>query len=172
MSQPFVGQVIAVGVNFAPVGWALCNGQLLDISQYQALYTLIGTTYGGNGQTTFALPNLQGRVAVGVGQGPGLSNYVLGQLAGTESVTLNVNQIAAHTHNLAASANQTQSTPAANEVLGTPTTPIYLQSGATTGLAGNAVGNAPGGATPHENRQPFQTINYIIALEGIFPTQS
>lgn len=172
MSQPFVGQVIAVGFNYAPVGWALCNGQLLDISQYQALYTLIGTTYGGNGQTNFALPNLQGRVAVGTGQGLGLSNYVLGQVTGTEAVSLTTGQIGAHTHNLAASANQSQSTPATNEVLGTPTTPIYLKSGGTTGLAGNAVGNAPGGATPHENLQPFQTINYIIALQGIYPTQS
>src|SRR5579863_2212268 len=100
MSQPFVGQIIAVGFNFAPVGWALCQGQLLPISENEALYTLIGTTFGGDGQSTFGLPDLRGRAALGMGQGPGLAQYAMGQAAGAESTTLTGAQIGSHTHGL------------------------------------------------------------------------
>jgi microcystin-dependent protein len=173
MSQPFVGQIIAVGFNFAPVGWALCDGSSLQISQYDVLFNLIGTTYGGNGTTVFNLPDLRGRGAVGAGQGTGLSTYVLGAMAGTEAVTLSANQIGAHTHVLNAASTVTASTPATNAVLGTPETEsIYAASGATTSLASASIGSAPGGSQPHENRQPFQTINYIIALYGIYPSSS
>jgi microcystin-dependent protein len=172
MSQPFVGQIIAVGFNFAPVGWALCNGATLSISEYDVLYNLIGTTYGGNGTTTFNLPNLCGRGAVGMGQGSGLSNYVLGQSGGSENVTLTSAQIGPHTHALMGATSVGASTPTTTAVLGTPAAEnIYGTSGATTMLAGSSIGPAPGGGQPHENRQPFQTVNYIIALYGIYPSQ-
>jgi microcystin-dependent protein len=169
VSQPYVGQVIAVGFNFAPVGWQLCNGQSLPISEYQVLYTLIGTTFGGDGQTTFNVPNLCGRGVIGMGQGTGLSNYVIGQQAGTEGVTLTSNQTGAHTHMLNAAATATNSGPATNEVLGTAASAIYFKSGGTVTLAPSTVGPAPGGSQPHENRQPFQTVNYIICWAGIYP---
>jgi microcystin-dependent protein len=104
MSEPFIGQIMLFGGNFAPVGWALCNGQLMSIAQNTALFPILGTTYGGNGTTTFALPDLRGRAAVGFGQGPGLSNYDLGQSTGSEMVTLTVAQIPAHSHPVAANA--------------------------------------------------------------------
>lgn len=173
MSEPFVGQIIAVGFNFAPVDWALCDGRSLSISEYDALYSLIGTTYGGNGTTTFNLPDLRGRAALGVGQGPGLTSYVLGETVGTEQVTLTNGEIGAHTHRLMAAASATDATPGSNTVLGQPTqSNIYLTSGATTPLSTHAIGAAPGNALPHENRQPYQTINYIISLFGVYPSHN
>ena len=174
MSEPFVGQVIAVGFNFAPVGWALCQGQLLPISQNTALFSLLGTTYGGDGQSTFGLPDLRGRAALGMGQGSGLQPYPLGQPGGVESVTLTANQFASHTHALQAAATATTPTPGSGVVLGTPTaaTPIYATAGAPATLAGSAVSLAAGGNGAHENRQPSLAINYIIALFGIFPSQN
>jgi len=173
MSEPFIGQVIAVGFNFAPQGWALCDGSILPISQYEALFTLIGTQFGGNGTTTFGLPDLRGRAALGQGQGPGLQNYVMGEVAGVESVTLISNQVGAHTHPLSAASTATAQTPSSSVVLGTPdaATPIYATSGTVVSLSGNAVTPSPGGL-PHENRQPSQTINYIISLFGIYPSQN
>jgi microcystin-dependent protein len=174
MSQPFIGQVIAVGFNFAPVGWALCQGQLLPISENDALFALLGTTFGGDGQTTFALPDLRGRAALGVGAGSGLSNYVLGQPGGVESVTLTSAQIGSHTHGLSAAATATTATPSSSVVLGTPAaaTPIYATAGVGATLTAGAVSAAPSGGQPHENRQPNLTINYIISLAGIFPSQN
>ena len=174
MSQPFVGQIIAVGFNYAPVGWALCQGQLLSISENPTLFQLIGTTFGGNGQTTFGLPDLRGRAALGVGQGPGLGSYVLGQLSGVESASLTGAQIGGHTHGLAAAATATTATPSSSVVLGTPaaTTPIYATGGVGATLAAGAVSPTPGGGLPHENRQPSLTINYIISLFGVFPSQN
>ena len=173
MSQPFVGQVIAVGFNFAPVGWALCDGQLLSISQNEALFNLIGTTFGGDGQTTFALPDLRGRSALGAGQGPGLSSYVQGQLGGAESVALNNSQFAGHTHALEAATTATTPTPGSGVVLGTPATgtPIYATAGTPAALSGSAVSPSQGSGLPHENWQPSTAINYIIALFGVFPSQ-
>jgi len=174
MSQPYVGQIIAVGFNFAPVGWALCQGQLLPISENEALFTLIGTTFGGDGETTFGLPDLRGRAALGMGQGPGLGPYVLGQLGGVEQAALTGAQIGGHTHGLSAAATATTSTPSSSVVLGTPgaATPIYATSGIGATLTAGAVSPTTGGGQPHENRQPSQTINYIISLFGVFPTQS
>jgi microcystin-dependent protein len=175
MSQPFVGQIVAVGFNFAPVGWAFCNGQTLDISQYTTLYQLIGTTYGGNGVTTFNVPNLCGRVAVSLGQGPGLSNYVIGQAAGTEAVTLSMPNMPVHTHSLVGtSVAATAANPGSTVILGSSATDVDIYaapSGNPTALASASIGSSGGGSQPHENRQPFLTINYIIALSGIYPSQ-
>src|SRR5208282_1449245 len=141
MSEPFVGQVIAVGFNFAPVGWALCQGQVLPISEYAALYQLLGTTYGGDGQNTFGLPDLRGRAALGMGQGSGLQPYNIGQLGGVESVTLTANQFAGHTHALKAAGTATTPTPGSGVVLGTPAaaTPTYATAGAAAQLVGSTV---------------------------------
>ena len=172
----FVGQVIAVGFNFPPVGWVLCNGQLLSISQYQALYVLLGTTYGGDGINTFGVPDLRGRSPMGQGTGLGLPPVVLGQAAGTETVTLTSQQIPAHTHVLmASSVNGTASKPANNMIIanGGTAAPVNLYGtvAATVSLAAAAIGPA-GGSQPHENQQPFNTVNYIISTEGVFPSQS
>ena len=174
MSEPYLGQVIAVGFNFAPVGWALCDGSLLSIAQNSALFQLIGTTYGGDGQSTFGLPDLRGRAALGVGQGPGLQPYNPGQSGGVESVTLNAGQFAGHTHALQAAASATTATPGSGVVLAATatTTPLYAAAGTATTLASSAVSPAAGSNQPHENRQPSTAINYIIALEGIFPSQN
>ena len=169
----FVGQIIAVGFNFAPVGWVFCNGQLLPIADYQVLFALIGTTYGGDGQTTFAVPNLCGRSPLGAGTGPGLSPAVLGQMAGTEEVTLTSSQIGAHSHAVVASSS-TGSTaqPTATSALAVQSNNAISMYGSATAmvpLAPAAIG-ATGSSLPHENRQPFNTVNYIISTEGIFPS--
>jgi microcystin-dependent protein len=156
MSDPFVGQVIAVGFNFAPVGWQLCDGSLLQIAQNPALFSLLGTTFGGDGQNSFGVPDLRGRVVVGAGQGPGLQPYVLGEIAGVESVALISNQFASHTHGLQAAATAT---------------PMYASAGTAVGLAGSTVTPSPGQGTAHENRQPSTTVNYIISLYGVYPSQ-
>ncbi len=173
MSEPFIGQVVAVGFNFAPVGWALCDGSLLPISQNAALFSLIGTQFGGNGQTTFALPDLRGRAALSQGQGPGLQPYVVGQAGGVESVTLASGQVGSHAHVLAAATTATTPTPGSGVALGTPAsgTPIYATTGASASLSGSAVALSQGGAA-HENRQPSTTINYIICVEGVFPSRA
>jgi len=162
------------GGNFAPAGWALCNGQSMAISSYQALYALIGTTYGGNGTTTFNLPNLQGRVCIGMGQGPGLSNYTIGQAAGTETVTLNITQMPMHNHALNASTTgATLGTPQNNVTGKAPSGNMYAGSpGQTPGnLAGNPCTFA-GGNQPHSNLMPSLCVSFIIALFGIYPSQS
>jgi microcystin-dependent protein len=174
MSQPFLGQVIPVGFNFAPQGWALCDGSLLSISQYSALFSLIGTYYGGDGVTTFGLPDLRGRVIAGTGSGPGLSPYTIGQSGGQEAVTLSANQLAGHTHVMVAAPSAELADPASNAVFGTNTTTgvaVTATSGTQTSLIGTTVSQA-GGSAPHENRQPYTTINYIIALNGIYPSRS
>jgi microcystin-dependent protein len=177
MSEPFLGQVIAVGFNFAPVGWAFCNGALLSISQNDALYSLLGTTYGGDGVNTFGLPNLQGRVPVNQGTGPGLSNYVMGQVGGVESVNLSAGNLPTHTHT-AGTANSAGSTniPGSNTVLsnegpGTPQITTYVAFANQQPLVGSTISNT-GNSVPHENRQPLLAINFIIALQGIYPSQT
>ena len=173
MSDPFIGQVIAVGFNFAPVGWHLCDGSLLQISQNPALFSLLGTTFGGDGQITFALPDLRGRVVVGAGQGPGRQPYVPGEFAGVETVALTAAQFAGHTHGLQAAATATTPVPGSSVVLGTPAaaTPMYASAGTAVGLAGNTVTPSPGQGGAHENRQPSTTVNYIISLNGVYPSQ-
>ncbi len=174
MAQPFVGQVIAVGFNFAPTGWALCDGSLLPISQNTALFSLLGTNFGGDGTTTFGLPDLRGRAALSAGQGTGLQPYTLGQNGGAESVSLTSGQVGSHTHALSAAATATTPTPGSTVVLGTPnaTTPIYAASGTGATLTANAVASSAGGGLPHENRQPSLAMTYIISLFGVFPSRS
>lgn len=179
MGSPYVGEIRMCGFNFPPVNWALCNGQILDISQFTTLYTLIGTTYGGNGQTNFALPNLQSRIPMNQGQGPGLSNYVMGQAAGTENVTLTTSNLPAHNHTLSASRNTvTTNTPAGNlfgagYATSAATAVFYVTGspGQTGNLAPQTVTNT-GSSQPHPNLMPLLCINFIISLFGIFPSQS
>ena len=171
-AQRFVGSISLVPYNFAPNGSLMCNGQLLPISQYEALFALIGTTYGGDGQSTFALPDLRGQMAVGQGQGPGLSNYVIGQEGGEESVTLTVNQIPQHTHAAKASTSPGNTVDPTNAYWA-PGPRIYLYSatGNPTQMNVGTVGNT-GGSQPHDNLKPFLTLNYVIWVEGIFPSRS
>ncbi len=171
MSQPYIGEIRLFGGNFAPVGWNFCDGSTLAISQYTALYQLIGTTYGGNGQTTFNLPDLRGRVPVHMGQGAGLQNYVLGQLAGSETVTLTAAQVAVHSHGALGSVGA----PSA-----TPQNATWGNSGINTHIFGTPANNsmnsasvaATGGNQPHDNLTPFQVVSFIIALVGVFPSQN
>ena len=171
MSEPFLGEIRAVGFNFAPVGWAMCNGQLLSIAQNTALFSLLGTTYGGNGTTTFALPDLRGRVGIHQGQGPGLSPYVIGQVAGTETVTLIAQQMPQHNHVVNASGAAGTATRPTTAVLAKTTAPAYAPASDGTVMAANMIGTA-GGNQPHSNIQPYLAVNFIIALEGIFPSRN
>lgn len=169
MATPFIGQISIFGFNFAPRGWAFCNGQILSIAQNTALFSLLGTTYGGNGTTTFALPNLQSRVPVHFGQGSGLSAYVLGQQAGTETVTLTAGQMPQHNHALNAFATTGTETVPANGV--PANTQGSVNATANTAFASAAVGLA-GSNQPHPNIPPYLALNFSIALEGIFPSRS
>jgi microcystin-dependent protein len=172
MSQPFVGELRLVGFNFAPVGWATCDGQLMPIDQNQTLFQLIGTTYGGDGQTTFALPDLRGRVPVGIGQGPGLSNYVLGQNGGVESVTLTTNQIPVHSHTLLAHDAAATSPHADGVTLAVAPSNVYHPGAAGAATMNASMCSTVGGSQPHENRQPILVLNWVISLFGIFPSQT
>jgi microcystin-dependent protein len=170
VSEPFLGEIRIFPYNFAPRGWAFCQGQLLAISQNTALFALFGTTYGGNGTTTFGLPDLRGRVAVHVGQGAGLSPYDLGQEGGTESVTLTTGQLAPHTHPancLNATGDQYQPN-AGVWAIDAGQNPQYGSTKAAGTMAPNVIGPS-GGALPHNNIQPYLTVNYCVALQGIFP---
>lgn len=172
MGQPYIGEIRMFGGNFAPVGWEFCDGQTLPISENEALFTLIGTTYGGDGQETFNLPNLQSRVPIHQGQGGGLSNRIMGETGGVESVTLTTQQIPVHNHAAVAAAvtgDQTTLNGAlpANSVTITP----YLNTAPDSPFGANAIGPA-GGSQPHENVQPYLCINYIISLFGLFPPPS
>ncbi|GEJ47108.1 MULTISPECIES: phage tail protein [unclassified Chryseobacterium] len=173
-SDPYLGQIAFVPYNFAPKNWAECNGQLLPIAQNQALFALLGTTYGGNGTTTFALPDMRGRVLVHNGQAPGgPTTYTMGQIGGTESVTLTVTQIPPHNHTVnavTADGNQnspTNSLPADTKILDKE----YSDAAANTTMKSTMVNNT-GGGQPHENRPPFITLKCIISLVGVFPTQN
>ncbi len=173
MSNPYLGEIRMFGGNFAPRGWAFCNGQILPISQNTALFSLLGTTYGGNGTSTFALPDLRGRVPLHFGQGPGLSSYSEGQIGGAESVTLISTQIPAHTHPVnAATTGGNQASPANGfpAVESTGTSLNYSSASNTTMSASMIASNSGGQA--HENRQPFLAVNFIIALQGIFPARN
>jgi microcystin-dependent protein len=177
MAQPFIGQVIVVGFNFAPVGWAACNGQSMSIAQNSTLFQLLGTTFGGDGVQTFNLPDLRGRIALNQGQAPGLQNYIIGQMGGVESVTPLLAQTPSHTHTLTGATSGGASDPATNTVLGTPASPAqaYAPAGTATATAlasASISASAGSGNQPHENRQPLLTMNYIISLFGIFPSQS
>ncbi len=171
-ATPYLGTIMPFGGNFAPQGWAQCNGQLLSISQYDALFSLIGTTYGGDGQTTFALPDLRSRVPLHQGQGPGLSSYIIGQNGGAEAVTLTGGQMAAHSHPaLGNSGAGTSNTPAGSVWAVNPTSIYIGGASANTTMNPAAISNN-GGGQPHDNMLPFSTLNFCIALEGIYPSQS
>lgn len=186
MTDPFIGELKLVSFNYAPRGWAFCNGQLLAIQTNQPLFSLLGTQYGGNGTTNFALPDLRSRVPLGYGQGPGLSNYAIGQRGGEEAHTLLSTEMPTHVHTLAGDATTAASsnavTPAAGNSLGAGTgllsnnTPFPVNIYGTAG--GSTVAQAPatignfGGSQAHENRQPFLVLNWIISLQGIFPSRN
>ena len=169
MTSPFIGQLAIFSFGFAPTGWAMCNGQLLPINQNQALFSLLGTFYGGNGIQTFALPNLQGRVPMHFGSG-----FVQGERAGEEAHTLQVSEMPGHTHNVEGStAGATSLSPTNNTLATTTDTPYATNPAPSTFVTLNpATVPSTGGGQPHENRQPFAVVNVCIALQGIFPSRN
>src|SRR5215213_9041261 len=172
MADPFVGEVRVVGFNFPPTGWAQCNGQLLPISQNTALFSLLGTTYGGDGKSTFALPNIQGQVVLGPGQSKGASEYVEGQAGGSPTVTLLTSEIPSHTHGGQASIDDAQfQAPAADRAFATSNPGFAYQTNSTQNLVNMnpQTLSVAGGSLPHNNMQPYLVLNFIIALQGVFP---
>lgn len=171
MSSPFVAEIRMFGCNFAPTGWAQCNGQILPLSQNTALFSLLGTYYGGDGKSTFGLPNLQGSVPLQPGQGPGLSVYDLGQQGGSPTVTLLNSEMPAHTHTLSANASPADSaSPAAGafaRVSGA--TPYVAAAGATLTPMSPSAAAPAGSSFPHNNMMPYLAVNFCIALQGVFP---
>jgi microcystin-dependent protein len=165
MSTPFMSEIKIVSFNFAPKGWALCNGQFLPINQNQALFSLLGTTYGGNGQTTFALPNLRGQVPIHMGNG-----HTLGEQAGSTSVTLNQSQMPQHLHFAQASPTVGGTATAVGNFLASALN-VYRQADNLTTLRPDTVSNV-GGSQPHNNMMPYLVLNFIIALQGIFPSRN
>lgn len=175
MADPFVAEIRIFPFNFPPTGWAFCNGQLLPISQNTALFSLVGTFYGGDGKSTFALPNLQGSVPLDQGQSGGTSNYVIGQQGGSESVTLITSEMPFHTHNMMATVEDgTQQTLTAGITLATSINGTLYQKNTSSNLvtmSPNAISIA-GGSLPHNNMMPYLTLNFCIALQGVFPARN
>ncbi len=171
-TEPFLGQIAFVPYNFVPKNWAACDGQLLSISQNTALFSLLGTNYGGNGQTTFGLPDMRGRRIVDDGQGPGLQSYIIGEMGGQESVTLTTQQIPAHNHDiLAVTGDGNDASPTGNLPANTKTLDKeYSNLPASTTMKNTMVGNT-GGNQPHENRSPYLVLKCIIAVQGVFPSR-
>lgn len=171
MADPFLGEIRMFAGNFAPVGWATCDGQLLGIQQNAALFSLLGTYFGGNGTTNFALPDLRGRVPIHAGAGPGLSPYVLGQTAGTETVQLLLTQMPMHNHIQACSSSpQSIQADPTNAVCGTDTQTAIYSTTANAQMSPQSIG-LTGGNQPHDNLQPYLCVTFIIALQGIFPSR-
>ncbi len=171
MSQPFLGEIRMVSFNFATKGFALCNGQTLPVAQNQALFSLLGTFYGGNGQTTFNLPNLQGRSALHFGTSLAGSSYTLGQQGGEPSHLLSIAEMPAHNH--VANVSTAGGTGAAGNLPGVPATQVlYDNKGGANAAMNNGVIGQAGAGVPHENRMPFLAVNFIIALQGIYPTRN
>lgn len=165
MGQPYVGEIRIFAGNFAPAGWMFCEGQLLPISENETLFNLIGTTYGGDGQSTFALPDMRGRLPLHQGNG-----FILAETGGAEEITLTVNQIPAHSHPFLASTSSGVDNHAAGKVLAqSPNVSLYLEANTDANLAANAI-LAAGGSQPHTNFQPYLCVNFIISLFGIFPS--
>lgn len=172
-TEPFIGEIKLFGGNFAIIGHAMCQGQLLSIAQNTALFALLGTTYGGDGQTTFGLPDLRGRIPLHQGTGPGLTTRTIGEVSGTENVTLLTTQLPAHTHNMNSSAAIGNAVNPANNFWASQ--PSLAQYASTATVASNMKANAisnTGGSQPHNNQQPYIAINYLIALIGIFPSRN
>ena len=181
MADPFVAEIRIFPFNFAPKGWAFCDGQLLPLSQNTALFSLLGTTYGGNGKSNFALPNMQGNAPMHPGQGPGLSLHDLGETGGSETVSLLESEIPSHSHSLAATSNQaTSASPAGNTFAKgfwdtgqgqTGAVNLYSTQAPTVQLADTAIAPA-GGDQPHNNMMPYLTLSFCIALQGVFPPRT
>jgi microcystin-dependent protein len=166
MSEPFLGEIKIVSFNFPPKGWALCNGQFLPINQNQALFSLLGTTYGGDGRTTFALPNLRGQVPIHMGSG-----HTLGEKGGTTAVTINSQTLPTHLHAVQASTTNGNTALANNTSILAPALNVYAPPNSLTPLQPVAISNV-GGSQPHNNMMPYLVLNFIIALQGIFPSQN
>ena len=177
MADPFIAEIRIFPFNFAPKGWAFCNGQIIPLAQNTALFSLLGTTYGGDGKSNFALPNLQGSFVMGHGRGPGLSERYQGESGGAASVTLLASEMPAHSHQLMATASPTSSSPAGNAMspaVAPPSTAVPVYRGSPTNkvnMAADAVAIA-GSSLPHNNRQPYLALNFCIALQGVYPPRS
>ena len=172
MAQPYVGEIRLFAGNFAPAGWMFCDGQPLPISENDVLFQLIGTRYGGDGEETFNLPNLQSRVPVHQGTGPGLSGYIMGEQLGVEQVTLTTQQIPVHNHQLVASTSAGTSNTPQDNVFATPSVTKLYRVGTPSDPLPATLVQPDGGSQPHENLMPYIAINYIISLYGIFPSQT
>jgi microcystin-dependent protein len=171
MANPFIGEIRLVGFNFAPVGWLFCDGSLVQIVNFETLFNLIGTTYGGDGQSTFALPDLRGRTPIHQGTGSSLSTRVIGQTGGDERVTLTTQQLPAHRHDFLAVVGGTPTSNPQGTRLASGGLNVYTNVAQTTSMNANALASV-GGTQSHENMQPSLVLNFIIATEGIFPTPS
>ena len=174
MPDPFIGQIMPVGFGFAARGWATCDGQIMAISQNQALFSLLGTTFGGDGRSTFALPDLRGRVAVHVGNGPGLSNYSWGQKGGSETVTLNTNQMPSHNHTVNCTSTAGNVSSPVGAIPGSEIAQgadVWQSGSANNTMRSDMIGNT-GGGQPHNNLQPYLAIFWLIALTGVFPSRN
>ena len=173
MSEPFIAEIRIVGFNFPPRGWAFCDGQLLPISQNTALFSLVGTTYGGDGRSTLALPDLQSRVPLHPGRGPGLSSYRLGQRGGVENATLTTAQLPSHQHRMRCNSGNANSQNPVGNFLARELGPaeMYSPSGPDSDMAGDAIGNT-GGSQAHDNMAPYLTLNFCIALQGLYPSRA
>jgi microcystin-dependent protein len=168
MSDPFIGEIQIYGFNFAPRGWSFCSGQILSIAQNSALFSLLGTTYGGNGIQTFGLPNMTGRTPLHTGQGSGLSNRTLGELAGSEGVTLLTTQIPSHTHTFSANSSDANTVLPTGNSLAKSSSNLYAAQ--NNGAIMQPLG-ITGGNQPHNNMQPYAVLNFCIALQGIYPSR-
>ncbi len=171
MSEPFLAEIRIVGFNFAPRGWAFCDGQILPINQNQSLYSLLGTTYGGDGRTTFALPDLRGRTPIHVGRSDGGAHHSEGQKSGEETHTLSVNEMPNHDHIAYAGSDNASKGVPSGAVLARSTTPIYAEAANLTPLNQRSVTHV-GGSQAHDNMQPYLALNFCIALQGLFPSRN
>lgn len=175
MAEPYVGEIRMFAGNFAPRGWALCDGQLLAVSQNDALFSLLGTIYGGDGRTTFGLPELRGRLPMHMGTGPGLSPRIIGSKFGSETITISANQTHSHNHDMRASTTPgTQNVPAGGLLASSPGVRLFRPQPPLAGnsLAADTVGPSPGGAQSHSNLMPYLCVNFIIALVGVYPSRN
>ncbi len=176
MATPFLAQIVPCGFNFAPRGYAMCSGQAISIAQNTALFSILGTTFGGNGQTTFALPDLRGRAPMHPGSGPGLTPRVLGEVTGTETHTLTLAQLPSHSHGGGVASAQACSTgPGTTNTANAKFPAVTLRpmyADAPSGSTGGGTSSATGGSQPHNNMQPVLALNFVIALEGIFPSRN
>ena len=172
MTEPFLGEIRLFGGDFAPRGWALCDGQILQVSQHDHLFSLIGTIYGGDGRTTFGLPDLRGRIPIHKGQGPGLTSRRIGQRGGTEAVSLTVNQMPSHTHGLQGTAAPASGSDGTGNVLANSSVQPYGSASPDATLSNSSIGNSGTTDAEHTNMMPYQVVSYIIALAGHYPSRN